>query len=267
MKGCVYMDYDEKLKRFAQLFESDRISNLSLESLKHDFNISNCKVVTYPGKKYTKVDCNGSGVYMVDNVTEEIFGIKAYGVPHKGQRFGTLDTITNYYWGDYRARIAAPSRESIEIQSADEILKAKGLHIGKGGKIYGGQYGEEPEESQEPVKVIKTFQGDKYKELFDDLLQAANQGKEAAGFVSDGGTCNLDCIFLTLPKFNEDKAIDAIHQAGLSGHKTKSPWFGTGFLISPPCVGQARKREVAAETMYKNLKAKNWDVAHWQQMN
>ena len=31
-----------------------------------------------------------------------IFGIKAYGVIHKGHKFGTLDTINDYYWGDFR---------------------------------------------------------------------------------------------------------------------------------------------------------------------
>ncbi len=56
-----------------------------------------------PGKKYTKVDVGDSGKYMVVNDTGEIFGVKAYGVIHRGHRYGTLDTINEFYWGDYTA--------------------------------------------------------------------------------------------------------------------------------------------------------------------
>jgi hypothetical protein len=59
-----------------------------------------------PGKKYTKIDVKlpqQSGRYMVVNETGEIYGIKAYGVIHKGHYFGTLETIDDYYWGGYRA--------------------------------------------------------------------------------------------------------------------------------------------------------------------
>jgi hypothetical protein len=61
-----------------------------------------------PGKKYTKIDRgpehNRSGFLMIEDATGEIFGIKAYGVPHKGHRYGTLDTIDQWYWGDYGPR-------------------------------------------------------------------------------------------------------------------------------------------------------------------
>ena len=56
-----------------------------------------------PGKKYTKIDVGSSGKYMVVNETGEIFGVKAYGVIHKGHRYGTLDTMNEFYWGDYTA--------------------------------------------------------------------------------------------------------------------------------------------------------------------
>jgi hypothetical protein len=66
--------------------------------------VENAAVVkVIPGKKYTKVDVGSSGKYMVVNETGEIFGIKAYGVIHKGHRYGTLDTIHAYYWGEYTA--------------------------------------------------------------------------------------------------------------------------------------------------------------------
>lgn len=68
---------------------------------------SGIKAVVIPGKKYTKIDVclpQQSGRYMVDNETGEIFGIKAYGQIHRGHKFGTLDTIGEYYWGGYTAQ-------------------------------------------------------------------------------------------------------------------------------------------------------------------
>lgn len=58
------------------------------------------------GKKYARIDTGGpswSGKYMVDMATGEIFGIKGYGVIHRGHRFGTLDTIDAWDWRGYRA--------------------------------------------------------------------------------------------------------------------------------------------------------------------
>jgi len=49
------------------------------------------KVTVKPGVKYTKVDVGTSGRFMVVNATGEIYGIKAYGVIHRGHYFGTLD--------------------------------------------------------------------------------------------------------------------------------------------------------------------------------
>ena len=61
-----------------------------------------------PGPKYTKVDVgpahNMSGKYMIENATGVIFGIKGYGVVHKGHRYGTLATADQWYWGEYGPR-------------------------------------------------------------------------------------------------------------------------------------------------------------------
>ncbi len=60
------------------------------------------------GPKYTRIDRgpehNMSGFLMIENATGEIFGIKAYGKVHKGHRYGTLDTIDQWYWGEYGPR-------------------------------------------------------------------------------------------------------------------------------------------------------------------
>ncbi len=42
-----------------------------------------------------------SGKDMIDS-DSNIWGVKAYGVIHKGHYFGTLDTINDYHWGGYR---------------------------------------------------------------------------------------------------------------------------------------------------------------------
>lgn len=65
-------------------------------------------VAIRPGKVYTKIDRgpehNMSGMLMVENSTGRIYGIKGYGRVHKGHFYGTLDTVDDWYWGDYYPR-------------------------------------------------------------------------------------------------------------------------------------------------------------------
>ena len=77
-----------------------------------DHLLAQGKAHIHIGPKYTRVDVGTSGKYMVVNATGEIFGIKAYGVIHRGHYFGTLDTVNEYDWSGYlavrrRERIAA----------------------------------------------------------------------------------------------------------------------------------------------------------------
>jgi hypothetical protein len=69
-------------------------------------------VEVHPGPKYTKIDRgprwgpgrtehNMSGFLMVENKTGRIYGIKGYGRVHKGRYYGTLDTATDWFWGEY----------------------------------------------------------------------------------------------------------------------------------------------------------------------
>ena len=97
-----------KLATFAGLVQVEQLERLNRTMPKNldeypDFWLSTAETRVINGRKYTKVDIGRSGKYMVVNETGEIFGIKAYGVIHKGHFFGTLDTISDYYWGDYRA--------------------------------------------------------------------------------------------------------------------------------------------------------------------
>jgi hypothetical protein len=251
------------MENFAKLLEHDQIENLQKKSLDCDMNIKNCKVTIKEKKKYTCVDVGGSGRYMIDNATREIFGVKSYGVINRKHRFGTLDTIYNYYWGDYTAR-AVPERNITEYKTVANVLGEKGVYIDEEGRLYGGEYGEKAASSK--VESEKIFGANKYRELADDLTEAGVQGVMAAQAVPDSGTCNLDSVFLRLKGFNEEKTLEAIHKADLNGFKTSGLYFGKGYLISV-CVGQAYKNEIAAKTMYEFLKGKNYDVSRWMQMD
>jgi len=91
------------IQEFAQRLEHEQRARLAREYPGLDLSTDHYRAKVVPGPKYTKVDFGGSGKYMIVNATGEIFGIKAYGVIHRGHRYGTLDTVDAWQWGDYRA--------------------------------------------------------------------------------------------------------------------------------------------------------------------
>ena len=95
---------ETKLEAFRALLETEQRARLAADGisqavLDHDAYRARIKA----GRKYANVDFGGSGKYMVVLETGEIYGIKAYGVIHRGHYFDTLDTINDWYWGEYRA--------------------------------------------------------------------------------------------------------------------------------------------------------------------
>lgn len=92
-----------KIERLAVLIEADTIERFKREGYTPELHYQQAiKTNVKPGTKYTKVDVGSSGKYMID--TEgNIFGIKAYGVIHRGHQYGTLDTISEWNWGGYTA--------------------------------------------------------------------------------------------------------------------------------------------------------------------
>lgn len=97
------IEQQTKIEVFAVLLEKQQIERLYRQDLACKPNIDNARTKIKPGKKYTKVDVGNSGKYMVEHSTGNIYGIKAYGVIHRGHCYGNLDTINDYDWGDYRA--------------------------------------------------------------------------------------------------------------------------------------------------------------------
>lgn len=96
------MTRQEKLEELRALMEKQTREYFLKEFGRIDVHEQSCITSIKDGKKYTKIDRGGSGVYMVDE-KGDIYGIKAYGVIHRGHYFGNLDTINQYNWGGYRA--------------------------------------------------------------------------------------------------------------------------------------------------------------------
>ena len=94
-----------KIEKFAELLHEDQVKFYNTEYPNYPDNClsKSTEVHIKPGRKYTKVDLDTSGKYLVVNETGEIFGIKAYGVIHRGHAYGTLDTINGWNWGGYTA--------------------------------------------------------------------------------------------------------------------------------------------------------------------
>jgi hypothetical protein len=87
----------KKVQAFAAKVDAAELESLIRNQVDCQANRDTAHALIIPGKKYIKVDIGSldrrisSGRYMVDVETEQIFGIKGYGVVHKGHRYGTLD--------------------------------------------------------------------------------------------------------------------------------------------------------------------------------
>lgn len=105
----------------------------------------------------------------------------------------------------------------------------------------------------------------KYNKLTKDLIEAREASVEA-GKGDDGGSANLDSVFLTLPHWREKQVLEAIQRAGLYC-TSKTKWIGEGYLISPVGCGQGNSRARAMKAMKKILDEKGYDVIGYYQMD
>jgi hypothetical protein len=90
-----------KLNTLAELIQVQTELRYIREGCDGEVHKPNYQVKIVPGRKYTKIDVGNSGHLMVENETGMIYGIKAYGVIHRGHYYGTLDTISDWSWGEY----------------------------------------------------------------------------------------------------------------------------------------------------------------------
>lgn len=101
MKINVTPKFAAKLEAFRAKFEAEQVASLHRKGLACEANLLDAKCTIKPGRAFIKVDVGTSGRYVVEVTTGNIFGIKGYGVVHRGHWYGTLDTINDYYWGNY----------------------------------------------------------------------------------------------------------------------------------------------------------------------
>jgi hypothetical protein len=104
-----------------------------------------------------------------------------------------------------------------------------------------------------------------YKKLTADLIKAKEAAIEA-GKGEDGGTVNIDCMTISIPRANEKKVIEAVAAAGLhtSGRQN---WIGPRFFIDPPACGMGNSRVRATEAMAKVMREAGWDVLMYCKMD
>lgn len=78
------------ITEFARRVERAQKDSLVRAKLSCSANMKNAETSIKPGRKWTKVNVGLSGKFMIDP-DGRIFGIKAYGVPHYGKYYGTLE--------------------------------------------------------------------------------------------------------------------------------------------------------------------------------
>jgi hypothetical protein len=77
------------IQEIAQRITEAEKASLIRADLACEANIQNTETHIHQGRKWTRLDVGQSGRYMI-NQEGQIYGIKAYGVPHLGHPFGTL---------------------------------------------------------------------------------------------------------------------------------------------------------------------------------
>jgi hypothetical protein len=92
------------IEEFAQVVLAEQKARLAEDYSQWQADAEQVHVI--PGRVYTKVDLGTdgggfTGKFMIENKTGIIYGIKAYGKVHKGHCYGTLDTVADWYWGQY----------------------------------------------------------------------------------------------------------------------------------------------------------------------
>lgn len=96
-------NFQAKVDAFAALLHEQQLAELSKKKLTFNGWEKHADVGVHYAKKYVRVDVGNSGKYLVD-VDGNIWGIKSYGVIHRGHQYGTLDTIHEWDWSYYQAK-------------------------------------------------------------------------------------------------------------------------------------------------------------------
>lgn len=84
------MIVNEDLEQLRQAVESNEIRYFWRMKWQSQIGPTSTGAKLIDGRKYIKLDVGTSGRYMIEKATSLVFGIKAYGVIHRGHRFGTI---------------------------------------------------------------------------------------------------------------------------------------------------------------------------------
>lgn len=106
-----------------------------------------------------------------------------------------------------------------------------------------------------------------FTKLTTDVKAALEAGAAIAATTEDGGACNFDGVVLRVPNAPEYKVVHALSLAGITTRKSNCGWAGLGYMINPTSGGQANKRTVAAEAIYKHLSEAGYTVSQYYQMD
>ncbi|WP_218780902.1 hypothetical protein [Paenibacillus amylolyticus] len=104
-----------------------------------------------------------------------------------------------------------------------------------------------------------------YNKFTEDLKAAHKASQAATEGMQDGGTANLDKVFIRLPRARETKVLEAIKAAGLYC-RGKRRWIGDGYMIMVSS-GQASVRDKAVTVFAKELFMNGYDVSAYRQMD
>jgi len=115
-------EYGSKLLLLAMTLEKQAQEELEASKLDCTPNMAGAISHIKLGKKYDKIDRGNSGKLMIERSTGKVYGIKAYGVIHKGHAYGTLDTIGEWYWGNYYPvkQLAVPGADGLGLGVSTE---------------------------------------------------------------------------------------------------------------------------------------------------
>lgn len=106
----------------------------------------------------------------------------------------------------------------------------------------------------------------KYEQLKQDLTEAVEKAKETALTTDDGGTCNFDSCLLFLPRYNEEKTIEAIKAVGIGGFKSNH--FGkVCYMLGNPIFAQGNQRTAQAEKINEVMRSKGYNTAVYYMMD
>jgi hypothetical protein len=103
-------------------------------------------------------------------------------------------------------------------------------------------------------------------QLVEDLKEAKTAAVAAHDATVDVGTCNMDCVFLEVPKTQHKLVKEALSVASVQG--SEYTWMGVpGFLLTPLSRGQANARSAAMEAMMNSLAKAGYDVCGYYVMD